>query len=178
PGLGHGEAQQGPGAVPVVVDDADSPDPDLAVGEDLPRPGSEPQVGLAPDPVPAQQSALGHPAQRRPGGGFGDADAREHLQDAAGGHAHPAAEHMAAEEGEEQRLGADVTVVVHHEIIVFKFLTIVIYLNKLNSGRTGRAAGPRTRLARPGRRFASDDPLHLPFTLATTVTNMPNGAIG
>src|SRR5690606_32531427 len=97
PGLRHGERQNRPGAVPVVVDDALPPDAVFAVAQDLLRPGSEPEVHAAPRAVPCQQAPRDHAAERRPDGVLADAEAREGGDEASGEHRDVAPEDVVAE---------------------------------------------------------------------------------
>lgn len=109
PGVGEGETEQGPGAVPVVVDRALLPDAGAAVPQDACRLLGETEVHPAALALAPQQTAVDHAGQRGTYGLFTDADPAQYVDDAARVHAQitvAVLQHVVAEEGEHERLRA------------------------------------------------------------------------
>lgn len=107
PGLGEGEAEEGPGAVPVVVDGAGVPQALASVPEDLGGLRGEAEVHATSLALALQQTAVDHTGEGGAHGLLADSGPGEDVDDAARVHAQrPLVQNVVAEEGEHERLGA------------------------------------------------------------------------
>lgn len=107
PGVGQGEAEQGPGAVPVVVDGALFPDAGAAVDQDAGGLRGQAEEHLAALALTLEQAPVDHAGEGGTYGLFTYAHAAQDVDDAARVDAQvPLLQDVVAEEGEHERLRA------------------------------------------------------------------------